>query len=343
MAALRVVKSMKNQRLKYVDFYKFLGITLMIMGHVGFGSGFDKYIHAFHMPMFFVASGYCFSSGRCFGSFALKRSRSILIPYFVFSIITFLALRRINDIRFSSLQHIVWLNNVGTPIAGVWFLTALLWSNLIYFAINRIPSDNIRWFTSIVCFLLGATIESTIGTTLPWSIAQALVGVFFIHIGKCQREKEQLKNVPTWIVISGIVIVTGLVFLNNHVNVRLSKYDNIALFLINAVAMSVLLLVLSTRVEKKVENLRVYDVLCSIGHNSICYLVLNQIVIRHSSAILENDIFHAWGGVKPVIVFLISYVTMYLLSAIITNTRLRTLVGDFTGIKICGKRNEDRV
>lgn len=50
----------------------------------------------------------------------------------------------------------------------------------------------------------------------------------------------------------------------------------------NAVAMSVLLLVLSTRVEKKVENLRIYDVLCSIGHNSICYLVLNQIVIRHS-------------------------------------------------------------
>mgnify|MGYP007030225338 CR=1 FL=1 len=34
----------------------------MIMGHVGFGGHFDKWIHAFHMPMFFFVSGMFFRS-----------------------------------------------------------------------------------------------------------------------------------------------------------------------------------------------------------------------------------------------------------------------------------------
>lgn len=33
----------------------------MVMGHTNsFGGYFDKFIHAFHVPMFFVISGYLF-------------------------------------------------------------------------------------------------------------------------------------------------------------------------------------------------------------------------------------------------------------------------------------------
>lgn len=47
-------------RVSYIDFFKSIGILLMIMGHIGFGNTFDIYIHAFHMPMFFFISGYLF-------------------------------------------------------------------------------------------------------------------------------------------------------------------------------------------------------------------------------------------------------------------------------------------
>lgn len=48
------------KRVKYVDLVRTLGIILMIMGHVGFGKTFDYWIHAFHMPIFFIISGYFF-------------------------------------------------------------------------------------------------------------------------------------------------------------------------------------------------------------------------------------------------------------------------------------------
>lgn len=56
-------------RVEYVDLFRGIGIIIMIMGHIGFGRLFDHYIHAFHMPMFFFASGYFFKKSSQFGDF----------------------------------------------------------------------------------------------------------------------------------------------------------------------------------------------------------------------------------------------------------------------------------
>lgn len=39
---------------------------MMVMGHVGFGNKFDLWIHAFHMPMWFIISGYFFNINKVF-------------------------------------------------------------------------------------------------------------------------------------------------------------------------------------------------------------------------------------------------------------------------------------
>lgn len=39
-----------SKRVRYMDLFRGIGIILMVMGHVGFGSGFYKFSHAFHMP-----------------------------------------------------------------------------------------------------------------------------------------------------------------------------------------------------------------------------------------------------------------------------------------------------
>ena len=50
----------QETRLDYIDIFKGFGIILMIMGHIGFGSLFAFFIHAFHMPIFFFISGFFF-------------------------------------------------------------------------------------------------------------------------------------------------------------------------------------------------------------------------------------------------------------------------------------------
>ena len=47
-----------NKRIDTVDVLRAVGILIMVMGHVGFGGKFDRYIHSFHMPLFVLISGY---------------------------------------------------------------------------------------------------------------------------------------------------------------------------------------------------------------------------------------------------------------------------------------------
>ena len=63
-----------KQRFDEIDILKSFGIILMIMGHIGFGSIFDYWIHAFHMPMFYLISGFLYKkSTLSFNKFVKKK------------------------------------------------------------------------------------------------------------------------------------------------------------------------------------------------------------------------------------------------------------------------------
>lgn len=314
----------EEKRIQYVDYYKYIGITLMIMGHVGLGEAFDKYIHAFHMPMFFVASGFCFSSGREFHAFLRRKIQSILIPYFAFSIITFFALRSINGISISAMQNVLWVNNLNTPIAGVWFLTALFWANLLYFFIDKLDSAHIKWWISVLCFLVGISVEKTIGYTLPWSLTPGMVGVLYIHVGRCASlDKLCEKYISSKYILFFFILLSILIFVNGHVNLRTGEYANYGLFYFNSCSMSVLLLYIAAKQQYPG---RLYNLACRIGRYSISYLCLNQIAIRYSRE-LVNRVLGQNDGIEKVLILFISFAAMFCATEIIRATRLSVLIG----------------
>lgn len=79
-----------KERIEYIDFFRGVGITLMVMGHMAFGGlqGFgdlvEKYIHSFHMPMFFIISGYFYQKKANWISFVKGKMRTIMLPYIAF-------------------------------------------------------------------------------------------------------------------------------------------------------------------------------------------------------------------------------------------------------------------
>lgn len=49
-------------RENWIDWAKSIGIMLVIMGHYGMGDKiYGTFIYAFHMPLFFIVSGYLFA------------------------------------------------------------------------------------------------------------------------------------------------------------------------------------------------------------------------------------------------------------------------------------------
>lgn len=70
-----------KKRNESFDILRGIGIIIMVMGHIGFGNVFDKYIHTFHMPIFFFVSGYFFNMKDNFKSFFLHQLKTIMVPY----------------------------------------------------------------------------------------------------------------------------------------------------------------------------------------------------------------------------------------------------------------------
>lgn len=73
-----------TRRIGYIDVYRGFGIIFMLMGHVGFGEKFDYWVHAFHMPMWFIVSGYFFTGKETGRAYIKKKIMQLLVPYFSF-------------------------------------------------------------------------------------------------------------------------------------------------------------------------------------------------------------------------------------------------------------------
>lgn len=79
------------------------GILLVVFGHSGFEeeiiqtklSGLHSWIYSFHMPLFFLISGFLFSltnpemKNACTGMFIWKKTKRLMVPYFVLGTIIF--------------------------------------------------------------------------------------------------------------------------------------------------------------------------------------------------------------------------------------------------------------
>lgn len=121
---------MRENRVRYLDIYKGIGIILVVLGHMETTPyALKLWLNAFHMPMFFVAAGLLIGENRLYQresiSIVRGRARSILIPYFWFSLIAVLwdavkGLLTQNPGSVSDVMNKMWdsLSFSGCPYSG---------------------------------------------------------------------------------------------------------------------------------------------------------------------------------------------------------------------------------
>ena len=176
-----------NDRINYIDFLRAYGILVMIMGHVGFGGIFDKWIHTFHMPMFFIISGY-FYKDKPLSILVVRRLKTVLLPYVFFGLIAcLLYFAEIRQIDFAVFKILLWENTAlnGVPLAGaIWFLAAMFLADVFFCLINKI-STNINVITTVVVLvtIAGMVFATYLPFRLPFAADVAMVGVGLFHTG----------------------------------------------------------------------------------------------------------------------------------------------------------------
>lgn len=128
---------MKSGRISWIDFAKGIAILLVVFGHISFlPSPILGVIYSFHMPLFFFLSGVLlFRRQEAFRSFALKKTRTLIGPYYVFlalqSIVFYTALMA----GFHHAGHYFpgWGSLAG--MSELWFLFVLFFIQLMLFPV----------------------------------------------------------------------------------------------------------------------------------------------------------------------------------------------------------------
>lgn len=142
---------MPIQRDLSIDILKGIGIILVICAHVNtipFDYPLKKAIYAFHMPLFFIISGYFYRKKNIAKNFK-KDIRRLVIPLVIsLSICSLLAIPLLFDEGVSSfLSKIFGLWTLINP-GPVWFLASLFICKNIYNILDNVVDNNI--YTNIL-------------------------------------------------------------------------------------------------------------------------------------------------------------------------------------------------
>lgn len=340
-----------QERDKTVDILRGLGIILMIMGHIGIGmekpdAYFSVWYHAFHMPLFYVISGYFFSGRKMkTEKFIVKKAKQLLIPYFfwgMFHIVyNFIECGSIEMFRSSIIESlIVRPTGEGILYAGaLWFLPTLFWINAIYMIMNRMIKNKVFLYVAAVVIGVCGMEATTHGIFCPLALDSALVGVPFMAVGDFMKEQKDSRFVKEilhmkWSVfVLLFVLINGMIFYNDEVNFRDGKYGIFMLTFINAVMGTILLWNISRVIEEKLgSNIfhTVSDILALIGRNSVIFVCLNQraiaLTLPSYASILADVV--AWQliarGMTLITVIFECYIVMRVMAG---NDKLKVFVG----------------
>lgn len=206
-----------NNRDEAIDIAKGIAIICVIIGHLdGVNGILANAIYSFHMPLFFLVSGYLFKPSGNKESI-IKNFERLVKPYLLVCGLFFLwflilgikyhnldvPTRAIIQILFGSglYQHSLIWPKIPT-IGVIWFLLALFWCKVAY---NIVYSYKQRYLIAgliaVVANLLGYYVIN-----LPLTILPGLGGLMFFMLGNFFREKKMYLNIRQKVIfLSGVL------------------------------------------------------------------------------------------------------------------------------------------
>lgn len=224
------MSSIKKVRIQWVDVARGIAILFVILGHAIFDVklNYNSYaahiIFAFHMPIFFIVSGYFYREKK-----ALVEIRggvtNLIFPYMMTAVLAFIAV----------LAGIIWVHNpimyssmtiskffvavlygfgggpahaAGLPAIGAtWFLLAMFVAMQIFNYVMRLSNkqpDIVRLMIFTVLAMIGLAINDYV--FLPWSTNSALLVQPFLFTGYMLKKYDLVSNLKWPVLVSALAL-----------------------------------------------------------------------------------------------------------------------------------------
>lgn len=257
-------------RVNWVDTAKALGLFLVFWGHLLYvgspiASVMNRAIYSFHMPMYFILSGYVIKkdSSACFDYLKNKFTRILLPALLLYTItlpIYFYYIDYSSASFVSVITDIFYIKGRCAYNWPIWFFICLFQVIILVkvFKLTEISSRKLMLVLAIVlvasflCYVIEWEWKSVLG------FDKCLMGFFFFGCGmllKRVRYERQIKTVgfvalPIWL-ISGV-------WLNTKVSMYGMHLGSFGLFIVSGLAGSLFFFTISKYLEKN-DHIRQYS------------------------------------------------------------------------------------
>lgn len=282
---------MLSSRLNWLDIAKGITILLMVIGHTSIPWVLSNFIWAFHMPLFFIASGWTTNWQKTnFIGFTKRKFRTLLVPFFIYSLVVLMiqisqGWNNFNDWMFNGwISYALWF----IPIL---FLASLL-AKLIYGIKNRYL---LLWCAFMLVGISG--ILSFYKIQLPWTLSSVPFATALIVVGsELKRFNSTIADSKLWHILILFFVTAGISYFW-----RLDLCFNSILPLlpltIGAIAGTLMIFMVSSWIDKRFKYIS--DSLQKVGKETFLIVAFSQIIIM-----LLNEYFLLNMVIKYSILFL---------------------------------------
>ncbi len=267
-------------------------ILLVVIGHSGCPELLYNLIYSFHMPLFFIISGYLYNSDKWnkelgFQKIILNRCKSYIKPYFVLCGVNmlFCVLKELisDGFNVSILQSIrTWIFGILYAYPSVdympnctplWFLVALFLANVLFYFIQNINSKQIQILTMLLVALINSLLYVFCSFQFPWCFGAVLIGVCCMYFGQVLRNSSWLDKRGSfkWFTVI-IIIAIGLLssYYNERVGIGANNLgNNPVLFWVSALSLSFSIISVAATIKCECR------ILSWVGKNTIIFMGFN--------------------------------------------------------------------
>lgn len=303
----------KKSRIEWIDVAKGYGIILVIMGHCfNKDTPLHNWIFSFHMPLFFILSGYCFHYEKYKNVVDVLKDkfRALIIPYVKFCVLGILISLLVPEWRDKMsmkqlLVDIYCAYPTLTNITSIWYLIALFnLSVILYVVVYVAKKYNRNWLPYVFVGLSGCAgylitiirqrffVSSTAsavsksfslpGGRMPLTLDTCMTALVFLAFGywlKTYYNKNYISNnkkIVYTIVCTGLNLYVSL-FLNTRVNLHGCTYGNIVWFYTAAI-LGTFAVILGSQLVCGYSVLK--KILIFYGRNSLFTLGIQSLLIH---------------------------------------------------------------
>lgn len=204
---------MKRKRELWVDNVKVIACILVVLGHF-FQSmeqagiipsshlylWFNRTIYYFHVPLFFICSGYLYQKHsrvnevRSWGKHVYKKMLSLGIPYFAFSMVTWILKTIFSDSTNSGGGEGLFESLFLHPIAPYWYLYALFFIFLIIPTVKSTKQSVVLLCVAFVFKILVSIYEKYCFYLVLVVLTYAIWFVFGIFLAQIGGFEKNVRN-----------------------------------------------------------------------------------------------------------------------------------------------------